>query len=376
MKNRNYVPVAIMATGGSRGAGSGGGGEDKGNNLWSLLPSFDPSYDDTKEYADKVSFLHGICPPAQRPMLAPRLAMLCKGTAWAQVKAISSTKLTDAENGVKHLLEALSTWQETSEMQTYERFEKLIYKTIQKGDESNMSYANRMSVAFHEVGDDVTIGQVKAFLLLRQSALDNDDKRKIIAMTNGALEYHKIDMAMRALSSKVVSEGGGSKKKVYPVNLAEEDVREGSEDVLVAAGHDDYTDEDEAFQWLLHEGDDQALLVQEFEDQVVDVVQESPELAMAFSAYQDARARIRDRIRSRGFWPTKGGGKTKWSSPLHGVQRQPRARARALESAHLWQSGSPCPIAGSVGRKGTGSGSARSETAWPPMTPTWSLVTR
>ena len=71
--------------------------------------------DDAKEYSDKVLFLHGICPKKDRPMLAPRLAMLCKGTAWPQVRTIDSSKLTDAENGVKHLLEALSSWQETSE---------------------------------------------------------------------------------------------------------------------------------------------------------------------------------------------------------------------------------------------------------------------
>ena len=254
----------------------------------------------------------GIC---SRPLILPWTMPRSIPTKCSSYMASAhGTKLTDGEEGVKHLLEALSTWQETSEMQTYERFERLIYKTLQKSDESTMSYANRMSVAFQEVGDAVTIGEVKAFLLLRQSALGGEDKRKIISMTNGALDYHKIDMAMRALSSKVLSDGhGSSRKKVYPVNFVEEESSEHPEDALMTSA-DEYLDEETALQWLLHEGDEQALLVQEFEDQVVDVVQESPELAMAFSAYQDARARIRDRIRSRGFWPTKGGSKGKWSS--------------------------------------------------------------
>ena len=355
-----------MATEGTRGGGSGG--DEKGNNLWNLLPSFDPTCDDPKEYADKCNFLHGICPRSQRPMLAPRLAMLCKGTAWAQVKAIRSDKLTDGELGVQHLLEALSTWQETSQMQTYERFEKLIYKTVQKNDESNVSYSNRMSVAFHEVGESVTIGQVKAFLLLRQSALDSEDKRKIIAMTNGDLDYHKIDMAMRALSSKVLGDGGsGSKKKVYPVNFAEEESKDASEDVLMATGTDDYVDEEEAFQWLLHEGDEQALLVQEFEDQVVDVVQESPKLAMAFSAYQDARARIQDRIRSRGFWPTKGGGHQRPPQALH----SPRGRAKGRGSDLRLRSGLQCLTVVCAGRKDTGRESVPSARARGPTIPTW-----
>ena len=58
------------------------GVEEKTSNLWSLLPSFDPSCDSAKEYADKVRFLWGICPSKDRGMLAPRLALLGKGTAW------------------------------------------------------------------------------------------------------------------------------------------------------------------------------------------------------------------------------------------------------------------------------------------------------
>ena len=66
---------------------------------------------------------------------------------------------------------------------------------------------------------------------------------------------------------------------------------------------------------LLEEGDESALVIQEFEDSIVQVCQDSPELSMAFSAYQEARAKIRDKVRGRGFWPIrsfhKGKGKTK-----------------------------------------------------------------
>ena len=100
----------------SGGDGPPAGSDEKvGNNLWNLLPSFDPSQDNAKEYSDKVRFLWGICPVKDRPMLAPRLALLCRGTAWSQVKAIDSAKLTDPE-GYKVLLKALSTWEESSEL--------------------------------------------------------------------------------------------------------------------------------------------------------------------------------------------------------------------------------------------------------------------
>ena len=94
-----------MAEGGERT--SQGSTDEKGANVWSLLPAFDPSVDSTKEYADKVRFLWGICPSKDWPLLAPRLALLCKGTAWSQVKDLDSTKLTDGETGYKTLLGGL-----------------------------------------------------------------------------------------------------------------------------------------------------------------------------------------------------------------------------------------------------------------------------
>ena len=105
---------------------SDGGGqassEERGTNLWSLLPSFDPSLDNAKEYSDKVRLLWGICPAKDKAMLAPRLALLCKGTAWSQVKNLASEKLTDPETGYKVLLKALETWEESAELQTYDAF--------------------------------------------------------------------------------------------------------------------------------------------------------------------------------------------------------------------------------------------------------------
>ena len=46
------------------GAAASPGGDDKGNGLWNLLPSFDPATHNAKEYMDKVKFLQGssACP--------------------------------------------------------------------------------------------------------------------------------------------------------------------------------------------------------------------------------------------------------------------------------------------------------------------------
>ena len=102
----------------------------KSSGIWSMLPSFDPSTDNAREYLAKVKFLDGICPKKDRPMLAPRLAMLCKGTAWHQVRALSPELLTDPTNGIKHYLAALESWEESTELRTFELFDRAIYKTF------------------------------------------------------------------------------------------------------------------------------------------------------------------------------------------------------------------------------------------------------
>eukprot|EP00435_Cladocopium_sp_Y103_P040180 s2038_g10.t2 len=293
-------------------------GEDKGNALWNILPSFDPTTDNAKEYTDKVKFLRGICPVAQRAMLAPRLALLCKGTAWSQVKTIAPEKFTSPEDGVKNLLKALEVWQESEELQTYDQFEKAFYKVSQKGDESVVSFVNRLNVAFNEVGDETTVKQVKAFVLLRQSNLSPEDKRRVISMADG-YDAHKVETAMRSLAAKVLGGNEGTESKIYPVNYVEDETEE------IYYIHDEEMDDDQALAVLLEEGDESALVVSEFEDQIIQVCQDSPELSMAFSAYQEARAKLRDKARNRGFWPlrpsSKGKGKGK-KGKIFGKRRQ------------------------------------------------------
>ena len=261
-------------------------------------------------------------------MLAPRLAMLCKGTAWSQVKNIEPGKLTDPDGGVKVLLQALSSWDEAAELQTYDKCEKALYRIQQKGDETTMSYVNRLSVAFHELGDSVTIKELRAFILLRQSNLNTEDKRKVITLTGGTLDASKIENAMRTLSTKILSSGMEVKKRIYPANFAEEN---DYEDANMA---EDDRDEDAIIEQMAEEGDEDAIFVTDYENQVLDLVQELPELASCFTSYTAARQRLKERNKSRGFWPPRGAkGKSKGKGKFGGG-RVLRLGERLLKGLH------------------------------------------
>ena len=142
----------------------------------------------------------------------------------------------------------------------------------------------------------------------------------------------KIEMAMRSLHTKVLGSGSTAdpKKKVYPVNYVEDEVEE-AHNVI----EDEAMDEEWILQSLAEQGDEDAQVIAEFEDQLVEVVQDSPELSLCFSAYSEARSRTRDRIKARGFWPPKGKGKgTKKGFNFKGGGKRRQSLADRIAASH------------------------------------------
>ncbi|CAK8999148.1 unnamed protein product, partial [Durusdinium trenchii] len=91
-------------------------------------------------------------------------------------------------------------------------------------------------------------------------------------------------------------------------------------------GHHGPPDDEAFFQdaweddsWLsmpADETDQDVLVVQQFEESLIDVLQGDPETAACYNTYLEARRKITEKARSRGFWPIKGqssGGKFKGS---------------------------------------------------------------
>ena len=335
----------------SEGSPEASAGDEKSTGLWGQLPSFDPSTDDFREFSQKARFLHGVFPAKDKGNLAARLAMQCKGTAWNQVRMLDPAKLTAAETGVEYLLDALSSWEETSEMKTFELFEKALYKVVQKSDEAANSYALRLSTAFAELGDKVTLKMMQAFVLLRQSALTNEDKKRVLPMAGGSMDLTQIEKSMRTLSTKVLFSAGEPKRKIYPANLVEQDEASTNqaeeEGIFQSTYHASVDEEDvltaEHIETMANQGDEDALTVQQFERDFEDMMQEIPDLQSALVSYQEARQRISDRRKSRGFWPTKGKQKGSFKGSRKGQSKSGKEELLAkISRTH-------CKICGALG---------------------------
>ena len=314
---------------------------------WTQIPAFRPGETDTHEYSRKLEFLAGLWPAENLSLLAPRAAMMCEGSAFQRVMRVDPQKLkTNSLDGVKALVQALGgIWGKTNLEDRFERFERAVYTTVQRGDETHESYLARHDHQFESLlSSGVTMEQLRAYVLLRNSGLAAEDKKKLIIDSAGKLEYSEVVSSLKLLGSKFFQEvHAGSKNpsrsRTYDINaVMEEEVfsttgGSSSHEEPIFIGESD----DSFIESLAEEGDPDALICQQFEEAILDVLQNDTETASCYLTYAEARKRLTDRNRNRGFWSPgsgpsnakgfKGRGKGKFTNRA----RKPLA-ARILES--------------------------------------------
>ena len=180
MPPQTAAPKATASPGdGSQGVGGGGGN----NNLpWHLVPTFEPG-DDINEYTRRLEFLANIWPTEHLAQLAPRACLQAKGAAFQKLVRLDPSKLkVQSLDGIKLVVSTLGgTWGQSMTEHKYERLERAIYSTIQKSDETYSSYVARHEVQYEDMLNlGATLEEMRAYILLRNSGLDPDDKKRII----------------------------------------------------------------------------------------------------------------------------------------------------------------------------------------------------
>eukprot|EP00435_Cladocopium_sp_Y103_P012399 s2062_g3.t1 len=307
------------------------------NSLTTLVPTFDPSKDSLKIYQQKVELVLAAWPKTKITELVMRLILNCQGSAFAKLQLHQTELMENDEKSVKRLVELLGGhWGRIGLERQYEEAEQALFNTCQLKDESNDSYLARADIAWSKfLSQKLSLSDLQAFVLLRGSTLTPEEKKRVILESDNSLEgkltVNRVSEAVRLLGATFFQELTGqksvTKQKVY------------SADTLLVADHEDNEDlglhtqdemcEDDFVECLINEGDDDATLVCDFESAAAEVIQDDPELASAFSAYTEARRRLSEKFRNRGFWATstktsstskgkfgsKGSGKSKGSFP-------------------------------------------------------------
>ena len=255
---------------------------------WHLIPGFEPGETDLSEYTRRLEFLAGIWPSEHLCQLAPRAALQCKGSAFQKVVRISPEKLKVNDiSGVKLLVSTLGgVWGKTTLEDKYEKFERAIYGISQRSDESNESYMARHEVVFEDMlSQGATLSDVRAYILLRNSALNAEDKKRVVIEAKGHLKYESVTAAIRMLGAKFFLEVQGTQKshrnKTYDVNYVQDGVDDeilysDDSNLIFAADASDVPDS--IVEQFLAEGDEDALVVQQFEDALIDTMQNDTEM--------------------------------------------------------------------------------------------------
>ena len=159
---------------------------------WHLIPAFKPGETDINDFSRRVTFLAGIWPQDQMTLLAPRIAMSCEGSAFQKMVGLDPSKLKVSDTtGVALIVKTLGgVFGKTTLENRFERFERAIYTTVQRPDESHESFVARHEVQFEDLlSQGVSLEDVRAYVLLRNSGLTAEEKKKVIVDADGNLTY-------------------------------------------------------------------------------------------------------------------------------------------------------------------------------------------
>ena len=308
------------------------------NQLATLVPSFDPAEDSVEIWSSKVELLLNAWPPGKIRELVTRLILGCKGTAFQKLQLHQSELLENDPKCVRRVVELVGgTWGQVPLEKKFEAAEKALYRGTQKSDETADSYLSRSDVIWTElINKGMKLEELRAYVVLRGSRLTSEDKKRIIvesgAEANGVLDMKRVTSAIRMLGSGFFQELTGGKKdkslKTYDHNAFFQDTVEGDVFQETFWTSDDPLDEATVEAMACEDDEDAAMIIQ-YEDAITEAIQGDNELSALFSTYQDARKRLAEKVRFRGFWSVSGkqSGKGK-----KGYKGKGKGRSRDLAS--------------------------------------------
>ena len=290
------------------------------NQLGLLVPTFDPAVDSVEIWSSKVELLLHTWPTGKVSELATRLILGCKGTAYQKLQLHRAECLVNEAKGIRKIVELVGgTWGQVPLEKKFELVEKALYRSSQKSDETGDSYLSRCDVVWTElISKGMTLAEVRAYIVLRGSRLGPEDKKRVIVESGaedgqGELDIKRVTSAIRMLASGFFQDLTGVRRdkslKTYDHTAFAVDDNsdaDGEHTFWAVAGPDEVLD-DHTLETMAAEDDEDAALVMEFEDAIADTIQSNSDIAAFYTSYQEARKRLSDKVKFRGFWSVRKG---------------------------------------------------------------------
>eukprot|EP00435_Cladocopium_sp_Y103_P018806 s1370_g4.t1 len=351
------VKISNMAEGeGFATSSAASGASFVSNQIAALVPTFDPSKDDLQVYSQKVFLLLEAWPEGKYTELATRLILNCSGSAFMKLQLHQTELMVNEKKSIKRIIEILGGhWGQISLEKRYEYAERALYKCTQRPDETADSFLARADIMWTELNSrSLKLSDLQAYVTLRGSTLSPEDKKKVLidadSAGSGDLSIQKVGSAIRLLGAGFFQDVTGQKRtklKTYDqATLAMEDVEDESHEGALIA--DSEIPEDEMLEVFVADGDDDAIFITDFENAAAEIIQGDQELAAALTSYTDARKRLNEKMRYRGFWPVSNSkGKGSFKGKTKGkFQKGHNSSRKSLEQRIL---SSRCRICNKVG---------------------------
>ena len=118
---------------------------------------------------------------------------------------------------------------------------------------------------------------------------------------------------------------------------------------MLTADMQDETMEEDMIDILAMEGDEDAVLVADFETAATDLVQGDEDLAQAYNAYTESRRRLSEKVKFRGFLPIHQGSKGKGRGGGRGVKGKFNYKGSSRKTLQQRIMESKCRSCGKVG---------------------------
>ena len=193
----------------------------------------------------------------------------------------------------------------------YDDAEKALFESVQKADETNDSFLARIDVLWSKLlspqTDHWAASSIHHPTWIRPQSRGKEDgnpgqwSRELRQPFNAVCDRSHPPFGCQFLSRNDWSEERSKRQGVWPKYLACMWWRWWRNRGSLLCSSDEWT-EDNLVDSLREQGDDDACLIADFEETAVEMLQDDANLATAYSAYQEARARLSEKFRNRGFW--------------------------------------------------------------------------
>ncbi len=319
----------------------------------------------------------------KKKRFAVRLINGLHGEAWRAVESLTldADRLKKVD-GYKEIFSALQGIEKEGIIKKTEAFDRFFEQTARRKGEPIDIYLRKKIQAWEDLKDldeaSAMSEDLLSYFILKGCSLSQDDRRQILLANKNAYVLKGIEQALRISFHDMherekdrgwkpehrKGQGRFAARRSYAVHDEEED-HDGDENVYYQEEQDGEPDGDFP--------DEEAYVAGELGDawEASDVgASDDDEVFEAYSAmskvkqtYQDARKKLRDVQRSRGFFKTDGGGDRQKQIE----QEKKHSRCTACHKIGHWAGDAACPRSGKSGPqrgpKGKGKGRGRSSSS-------------